>query len=80
VIKTSDEILRQMDAKQASVPVDQNLEIAPGLRGLYNTERIRLLWHRKILRILTGDLQEDSRIWAALVCLASAVQEARPKS
>src|SRR6185437_14810896 len=69
-----------MNAQRAPTALHQNLEIAARLRRLHHAEAVGMAGHVDIARIVAGDLQEDSRIGAALVRLPSRVLEARPET
>src|SRR5450755_4309854 len=69
-----------MDSKRTSMAVRQNLEISARLRRLHNPERILLLRNGQIVRFIASDLEENTRVRAALVSLTRAVQEARAEA
>ena len=69
-----------MHSQRPPIPLAQYLEISTGLRGLYYSKRELLAGHRQVGCFVAGDLQEDSRIGTAFVCLSGGVQEARAKA
>src|SRR5580700_1001784 len=68
-----------MDAKRAASAFGQHGEITASLRGLYYAERVFLLRHFDIDRIIARDLEEHARVRSALVRLTCRVQESRPE-
>src|ERR1700758_3848068 len=69
-----------MDTQGSAIALGQDLEIAAGLGGFYNTKRILLAGHREIGLVVAGDLEEDSGVGAAFVRLAGGMQEAWAES
>src|SRR5215510_580859 len=69
-----------MYPQRAPVALEQNLEIAPGLCCLDNTERVFLPRNRQIDCIVASDLQEDSRIRPTFIGLSGGMQVARSKT
>src|SRR5262249_1621725 len=74
------DIRGQMHAQRAPLALCQNLEVAARLRCLHDAKRVLLAGHRKVYGIISGDLQEDSRVWPTLICLPGRVQEARTET
>src|SRR5437764_11052975 len=70
----------QMDPQSATTPLRQNLEVSPSLCRLYDSECVLLSWHRQVDAVITGDLEEYAAVRAALVGLASRMQEPWPES
>src|SRR6185436_5109112 len=58
----------------------QHLEVAQRLRVLYHAERVPPAWHRQIVGVVAGDLDEHAGVRAALVQLTRRVQIARPEA
>src|SRR6266478_9002587 len=69
-----------MHAKRAPPALREYRKIAACLRCLDDSEGIFLVGDRKINGVVTGDLEEDTTVGAALVGLSRRVQKARPKS
>src|ERR1044071_1853634 len=69
-----------MEPQRPAATLSKNLEIATGLRGLYDSKRVLLPRHRNIHGIIARDLQENARVRPALIGLPRGGQEARPKS
>ena len=78
-VQTRANILPQMHSQRSPPPICEHRKITARLRGLHHAERILLLRHLQICRLITGDLQKHTGIWAALVSLAGAVQKRGPK-
>ena len=60
----------KMHAEGTPVAFGQDTEIPQGLRSFDDAEGVFLARYGKVGRIITGDLQEDAGIGAALVCLS----------
>src|SRR6516225_11777601 len=69
-----------MHSQRASSTFCQHLEIATGLSGFHNSEGVFLFRNRNVVGVVTGQLQEDSAIGAALVGLSGGVQKARAEA
>src|SRR5260221_7045815 len=73
-------VFAEMHAKGASPALRKYCEIAAGLRGLDDTERIFLVGDRKIDGVVTGDLQEDAGVGSAFIGLAGGVKKTRAET
>src|SRR6185437_10670669 len=51
-----------------------------GLRRFYDSEGVLLSGHRKIVRIIAGNLQEHAGVRAAFVSLSGGMKETRAKA
>src|SRR5579864_4894053 len=69
-----------MNTQCTAIPVGQDLEIPSRLCGLHSTEGVLLPWHRQVFSVVTSNLEENARIWTALVGLSSGMQEARAEA
>src|SRR6185503_8563673 len=73
-------VFAQVHAQCPSLAVGKNLEIAAGLRCFHNTERVLCPRYGQIVGVVTGNLQEDSLIRAALIRLSCRMQKARAET
>src|SRR3569833_1145543 len=71
------DIALEVDSQCAPAALGQHVEVAAGLCRLDDAEARLLSGDRKILRIVSGDLQEHAAVRPALVGLAGRMQEAR---
>src|SRR5579864_8404630 len=69
-----------MNTQCTAIPVGQDLEIPSRLCGLHSTEGVLLPWHRQVFSVVASNLEENSRIWTALVGLSSGMQKARAEA
>ena len=69
-----------MDSQGPAITFGQHCEVASGLRRFHYPECVFLLWHRQVVLVVAGDLQEDSAVGAAFVGLSGGVQEARAEA
>src|SRR6266571_5143279 len=69
-----------MHAQRSAIALRQHLEIPTGLRRFHRPKSVLLSGYWKIVGVIARDLQEDSAVWAALICLTSGVQETRAKA
>ena len=69
-----------MHAQCTPAAFRQDFEIAARLRCLDHAESIGMTGHRKVPRVLAGDLKEDAAVRAALVGLTGRVLKARPEA
>src|SRR5579863_8785202 len=69
-----------MHAERAPVAVSENLKIAASLRGFDNAEGVLLLRDWQIVRLVAGDLEENTRVRASFIGLPGAVQKARAEA
>src|SRR4051812_44599890 len=70
----------EVDAEGTAAAVGEDLEVAPGLRGLDYAEGVAMAGDGEVDGIVAGDLQEHARVGAAFVGLAGRVQEARAEA
>src|SRR6185295_18703424 len=70
----------QMHAQRATAPIEEHLEVAPGLRRLDDAKGVARARHGEVADIVAGDLQEDAAVGAALVGLPGRVQKARTET
>src|SRR5262249_7498968 len=70
----------EMDTQGAPASFRQNGEIAPGLRGLDDPERVSLIRHGKIAGVIARYLKENAGLRPAFVSLSRGMQEARPEA
>src|SRR5947209_1386928 len=66
-----------MDTQCTTAAVEEDLKVAPGLRGFDDTKGIFLARHLNVIRVVACDLEKNSVVAAALVCLPRGVQETR---
>src|ERR1700693_810279 len=69
-----------MHTKCASPSLGEHRKVSARLSCLHDAKRIFLLGNRKILSVVTCDLQENTAVGATLVGLPGRVQEPRSKS
>ena len=69
-----------MNPQRTAIPVGQDLEVPACLCGLHSTEGVLLPWYRQVFSVVTSNLEENSRIWTALVGLSSGMQKARAEA
>src|SRR5208283_2304087 len=69
-----------MDPQRAPPVLDHGVEIAARLRVLHDAEGIGMAGNGDVLGLVAGDLQEDPRVWTALVSLSRRVLEARAET
>jgi hypothetical protein len=74
------DVSAEVNTQGTAIPVGQDLEIPSRLCGFYSTEGVLLPWHRQVFSIVTSDLEEHARIWAAFVGLPSGMQKARAEA
>src|SRR5205814_2201915 len=79
-LETRRDVGAQMDAERAAASLGEDRKIPARLRGLDDAERVFLPGHGHILRVITGNLQEDAAVGATLVPLAGGVQEPRAEA
>src|SRR5260370_20916282 len=73
-------VFAEVHAKRTSAALRKYREIATRLRCFDHPKRIFLFRDRKIVGIVTSDLQEDTAVGSAFIGLACRVQKPRPKS
>src|SRR5580692_3790680 len=69
-----------MHTKCASPSLGEHRKIPARLRRLHDAKRIFLLGNRKILSVVTCDLQENTAVRTTLVGLPGRMQKPRSKS
>src|SRR5579864_1867266 len=69
-----------MHSQRAPVAFRENLEVTASLRGFDDAECEFLPGHWKVDLVVTGHLQEYTRVRTAFVGLSGGMQEARPES
>src|SRR6266852_7712117 len=69
-----------MDTQCAAAAFRKNREVAARLSRFHNAKSVLLSWNPQVLRVVTGDLQEDAAVGPAFVRLSGGVQEARTET
>src|SRR5208283_1151270 len=82
VAKTREALFRvlEMDPQRTPPVLDHRVEVAASLRVLHDAEGIGVARNGDVLGVVAGDLQEDPRVWTALVSLSRRVLEAWAES
>ena len=73
-------IAGDVHAQRTAIPFGKHFEISARLRSLDDAERGFISRDREILRVMSGNLQEDAGIRPAFVGLSGRMQEARPEA
>src|SRR5436190_2574739 len=73
-------IRTQMNAQSPASTLSQHGKVSARLRGFHEPKTIFLTRHRQIVRIVTGYLQENSRVRSALVRLSRRMKKTRPEA
>src|SRR5215831_15195137 len=68
--KSGGEIGAEMHSQCTASAFREHLEVPSRLRCLHDSEGVFLSRHRKILRVVARQLQENARIWTAFVRLS----------
>src|SRR5215813_7228889 len=68
-------VLSKVHPQGAPAPVSQYLKISSRLCRLDHPEGASLARYWQIVRVVAGDLQKDTGVRTALVCLSGRVQE-----
>ena len=68
-----------MQPQGPSPAIYEDLKIAAGLGVLNHTESIFLSRDGEIVCVISRDLQEDTSVRPAFICLAGRMQEPRPE-
>ena len=66
----------KVNAQRPPPPLQQNLEVAASLGGVYHAESGAMPRNRQVLAIVRGDLKKHTAVGAAFVGLAGRMQEA----
>src|SRR5215211_3998674 len=69
-----------MNTQSAALEIEKDLKVSTCLRSLHDTERIFLAWNGKINFVIGSDLQEDSVVAAAFICLSCRMKKSRTKA
>src|SRR5258707_10946537 len=69
-----------MHSQRPTATLDELLEIAARLRRFNDSKGIFLSGYRQIDGIVTGDLQEHTRVRPAFICLTGGMQKTRSEA
>lgn len=78
--ETGGDVLPEMDAQGAAVAFGKHLKVAASFCRFHHAKGVLLPRHGKIGGVVTCDLEEDARIWSALVGLPGGMEEARAEA
>src|SRR6266478_7733532 len=70
----------QVRSQCTAFALGQYLEIAARLCRLHHAKGVLLAWHWQIIRVVAGNLEEHTGVWAALISLPGGMQKPRAEA